>query len=181
VSNIWTYADYAALPEDGRRFEVIDGQLIEMPAPTSTHQEIVLEVAAQLKRALERTAWRCLTAPFDVRLSHEDLESVVQPDVMVIPREPRALSFYVGAPLFVLEVISPSNIDHDMRVKRALYERSGVGEYWMLDSTLRTVTVCTRHHVAFNVAGIRDFSESIELAVLPGVVIHMRKIAKLCE
>jgi Uma2 family endonuclease len=181
MSAIWTYADYAALPEDGRRFEVIDGQLIEMPAPTILHQRVILAFAFAIDQSLIGTAWGILISPIDVRLSGLSKagkpDSVVQPDLVVVPNGTDG-AYVLGAPLVAIEVLSPSTAKHDQETKRELFERYGVGEFWIVDPVKQRVTVYRRVGKSFAPPTSHDFSETLEIAALPGIAVHLPEVAK---
>lgn len=131
-----TWREYLALPETGTRQELIGGVLRAMAGAGALHQRVVLEVGRQLANQLFGKPCQLYPAPFDVRLpqageAEGEEQNVVQPDLLIVcdPSKvgPRSLR---GAPDFVLEVISPGSIRHDLIRKRRLYEQSGVREYW---------------------------------------------------
>lgn len=142
-----TYADYCAWPED-ERWELIDGVPYAMsPAPTRIHQDMVVELVAQIHGAVKGTSCRVYVAPFDVRLPDHDeaddaVETVVQPDIAVIC-DPSKLDEKGcrGAPDWIVEVLSPSTAATDQIQKRDLYERHGVLEYWLVHPTDRLLFV----------------------------------------
>lgn len=138
----WTYADYAASPDDGRRYEVVKGVLYMRPAPKLGHQGIGLEVAAYLRQFVQMTgAGRVFIAPADVELSPGD---IVQPDVFVILNEHldrMTFSRLIGAPDLVVEVLSPGTKSHDLYRKRDAYERAHVPEYWIVNPREQVVEV----------------------------------------
>ncbi len=137
----YTYDDYQQLPE-GAPYELIQGQLVMTPAPSIQHQRIV----AALYRALDTFVrdganGEVLFAPTDVRL---DDDTVVQPDVLFVAAEHAdrvGTQEIGGAPDIVMEVVSPTNSHHDLLLKKELYERHGVPEYWIVDPESRTVEV----------------------------------------
>jgi Uma2 family endonuclease len=132
-----TYGEYLIWSEDAR-YELIDGVAYLMaPAPTLEHQEVGGEIF-QLRRALENRSCRVFIAPVDVRLpkaeeTGEKVDTVVRPDVLVVC-EPSSLARrgIRGAPNCVVEVVSPATAVHDHIVKRRVYERAGVREYWLV-------------------------------------------------
>lgn len=136
----YTYADYAKWPE-GERWELINGELYVMAAPSRLHQEIVLELASQLLQHLRGSFCRPYIAPFDVRLPKHDeaddkIDTTVQPDIAVIC-DPSKLDDKGcrGAPDWIIEVISPSSAIMDMEKKLRLYEQHGVKTYWIIHPT----------------------------------------------
>ena len=139
----WTYEDYEKLPDDGQRYEVIEGALYVAAAPNFDHQYTVGEIFAALRTHVgEHKLGLVLVAPFEVRLP--GIALVVQPDVIFIPSEhtphPGALRF-TGAPGLVVEVLSYSTARTDKVVKFSAYERAGVREYWLVDPRVHSVEV----------------------------------------
>lgn len=141
----WTYEDYLRLPDDGNRYEIIDGVLYVTNAPNYDHQFTVSEFHLQLGSWVkERKLGIVLTAPFEIHLS--GIVKPVQPDVFFITAEhqPRpGDKFFEGAPDLIVEVISPASVRLDRVVKLNAYERSGVREYWLADPRTRFVEVYT--------------------------------------
>jgi Uma2 family endonuclease len=142
-----TYHDFVLLPDDGRRHEIIDGVHYVTPSPNLSHQELVLRLALALGRRLEdrRDRGRLFVAPLDVVFSFHD---IVEPDlVFVAPDQLDILTDQniQGAPALVIEILSPSTRKRDQGVKRRLYDRSGVREYWLVDSATASVTIVRRH------------------------------------
>lgn len=130
----WTWDDYATLPEDGRRHEVIGGVHVVDPSPSTQHQHISKRLQYQLYTKIELAGLGLLfNAPFDVQLSDFD---IVQPDLVIVLNEhthritPTRIK---GAPQLIVEILSPSTAGNDRTLKKDLYERSGVNEYWIVD------------------------------------------------
>ncbi len=134
VVKVWSVADLVDLPDDGNRYEVIDGELHVTPAPTLDHQEAILRLARILTPHVE--AQHCghvVIAPADVTFSQA---RGVQPDLFVMPRigERRPKAFgEVGRLLLAAEVLSPSTARWDRVDKRSLYRSEKVPEYWIVD------------------------------------------------
>lgn len=127
--------DLDALPDDGRRHELVDGVIVSSPAPSWIHQRAVTTLAAQLYNILPRHL-EVLVAPFDVDAGPR---SQVQPDVLVIPRDDT--DGPVPPPLLAVEVLSPFNRGYDLVTKRNLYERALVPAYWIVEPDEPSVTV----------------------------------------
>jgi len=151
----YTYADYLKFPED-ERWEIIDGvaYLLEgspddrdaramAPSPAFEHQSVSTELVRQIGNQLLGKPCRVVSAPLDVRLdTSNENASVVQPDVMVICDVSKITRQGVsGAPDWIIEVLSPATAGRDHIVKRDLYERHGVREYWLVHPIDRVVTV----------------------------------------
>lgn len=141
TNKIWTYDDLRQLPDDGTRYEIIDGELVVMPSPVVTHQRIVgrlfLAFHAQVQ---ERGQGEVLMAPLDVIMAPT---RVVQPDLIVVRAEHREIlrEHVEGVPDLLVEVLSPSNHKHDLVTKRRLYARNRVPEYWIVDPDAQTIEV----------------------------------------
>lgn len=177
----YTYADYLTWPEDVR-YELIDGLAYAMaPAPLRIHQELLLEVARQTGNALDGKPCRPFIAPFDVRLPRGDeadgeVDTVVQPDLVVVcDRSKLDERGCRGAPDWVVEVLSPSTASHDLILKRRLYERVGVREYWLVHPVDHVVTVYRLHDGSFGAPDIYELKETLAVAILPEVVIDWER------
>jgi Uma2 family endonuclease len=136
----WTAERVRALPEDGKRYEVIAGELFVTPAPSFDHQDAVLRILVPIKQYLEQTgSGYPAISPADIEF---DDETLVQPDVFVVPliggRRPRRWSDITRL-LLAVEVLSPSTARADRTVKRRLFQRVGVPEYWIVDVEARLV------------------------------------------
>ena len=135
----WTVDDVHALPDDGNRYEVIDGELLVTPAPAWRHQRAVVRLCELLGPYLQReTAGVLMVAPADVKFS---MTRLVQPDVFVAPLvdgQPPEEFAEVGRLLLAVEVLSPSTARADRIAKRALFRDEGVPEYWIIDLDART-------------------------------------------
>ncbi len=139
-----TYEDYLRFPDDGRRHELIDGEHLVTPAPTSRHQEICVELIARIRTHLRgQPVGKLYTSPIDVVLSDRD---VVQPDVLFVSNERREIvgDRVNGAPDLLVEIVSPSTRRADHVTKRHLYDRAGVREYWIVDPEIEVVKVYRR-------------------------------------
>ena len=140
-----TYDDYLLFPDDGKRHELIDGEHYVTPTPILRHQAIAgrlhLLIASYLKA---QPIGRVFFAPLDVILSRFD---VVEPDLLYVSRDRCAdlLKDWVrGAPDLVVEIGSPSTRRRDETIKRTLYEREGVIEYWIVDPEIDVVRMYRR-------------------------------------
>lgn len=140
----WTYADYARLPDDGRKYEVMKGVLYMTPAPSSLHQRVAGNLYYALRKFVETGGGgEVLFSPIDVMLP-AGLGTPVQPDLLYIaPQRSQIVGpgGIEGAPDLVVEILSPSNRAVDRRDKRQIYAEAGVPEYWIVDTEVRTVEV----------------------------------------
>jgi len=139
----WTWEDYLALPDDGNRYEIIEGTLYVTAAPIYDHQFSVLELAGELRNFVKaRDLGVVLVAPFDVRLP--GVANPVQPDVLFFRTDnaPQAGDkSFMGVPDLIAEVLSPGTSRVDQHVKLGAYEKVGVPEYWLADPKTRSVTI----------------------------------------
>jgi Uma2 family endonuclease len=130
----YTYTEYAALPADGRRWELIDGDFEVTPAPAPRHQTVSRHLQFELMGALEEPGIaQVFNAPIDVILSEEN---VVQPDLAIVRSDRSHLISargIEGPPDIIVEILSPSSKVIDRRVKSRTYARFGVPEYWIID------------------------------------------------
>jgi len=133
----FTVHDLEGMPDDGNRYEVIDGTLLVSPAPGASHQTVVLELAVVL-RSRCGAGLRVLVAPFAVRT---DEANEVQPDVLVAREEDLTEKDLPVGPLLAVEVLSPSSTLKDFNLKKAVYERMGVPSYWIIDPRDPSLTV----------------------------------------
>ena len=146
----FTYEDFLHFPDDGKRHEIIDGEHYVTPSPNTKHQAVSMNLTRAFILYLEQHRHgRLFAAPFDVVLSDLD---VVEPDLLYISHERLQVltSQHVrGAPDLAVEILSPGTRKTDEVTKRQLYERFGVGEYWVVDPELDTIKVYRRVQDAF--------------------------------
>ena len=140
-----TYEDFVLFPDDGKRHELIDGEHYVTPSPNTRHQACLRNLTAVLVPFVhERRLGKVFFAPFDVVFTRHD---VVEPDLLYISAERADVlteANVQGAPDLVIEVLSPSSRRQDEVLKRDLYERGGVTEYWIVDPEAETVKVFRR-------------------------------------
>ena len=139
-----TIEDYYALPEDGPRFELILGEFLEMPSPSSLHQVILISLSSQLY-AFVRThrLGVVMAAPMDVKFTGI---AVLEPDLLFVRADRRRIierNIVAEAPDLVMEVLSPNTARRDLVTKAAIYASHGVQEYWVIDPEAQTVVVRT--------------------------------------
>jgi len=171
----YTVADYMSWPDD-QRWELIAGEIYDMsPAPTVKHQSIVGDFYNQLKQQLKGKSCVPYVAPLDVVLSDND---VVQPDVLVVCNPAKITEENIqGAPDLVVEVLSPGTALKDMREKKALYERSGVREYVVIDPLEEYVQrFCLQNDGHYGSCEIFGPHEVLPLLSLPEIEIQLWEI-----
>lgn len=180
VQGKWTYEDYAEIPDDGQRYEVLYGVLSVTPAPRYRHQSAFWRLGPRLALFVEdHELGEVLGAPFDVELPW-GISSPVQPDILFFRngnRPRRDDAGFAGVPDLVVEVLSPRTSHRDRTIKLAAYQESGVPEYWMVDPEARTVEVHVLdgegRYVELCRGGIGDVVWS---AVLPGFRVEVKAL-----
>jgi Uma2 family endonuclease len=153
----WTYSDLVALPDDQLRHELIDGEHFVTPSPNTAHQTILKRLLVGLNAHAERhRSGEVLCAPFDVKLS---AHTVLVPDLVYFTagRFARIVNekHATAAPDLVVEILSPGTRRRDLGRKRAVYDREGVQEYWLVDPAAESMTVLRRPDVD---GGLTDVS-----------------------
>lgn len=141
TARLLTRADLDALPDDGLRHELIDGQFVMSPAPGTDHQVIADSFVEILRPLVRGTDLRVLSAPYDVALGPH----VVEPDVLIARRADFTAKDLPAPPLLVIEVLSPSTRHLDRGRKRELYAEAGVAHYWIVDPDAPSITVHELH------------------------------------
>lgn len=164
----WNYAAYAALPDDGKRYEIVSGVLFLSPSPSIPHQRVVGRFFRYLSHYVEDAGLGIvLEAPTDVELSPKN---VFQPDVFVILNaglKKVKESHVVGAPDLVVEVASPSTAIDDRNRKYHIYAQAGIPEYWIADPATKTVEVLILEGGEYQSLGIFRGKATIPSKVVP--------------
>ncbi len=174
----YTYEDYLRTPED-KRYELIGGELIMVPAPTTKHQEILVKLTQLFMNYNdENGVGKFYVAPSDVYL---DDENVVQPDILFVSKERLEIiteANIKGAPDLVIEILSPSSAYVDLIKKKALYARFGVKEFWVVAPDEKTVETFQLEENAYRTS--QGFSEADKLTsnMFPGLLIELKKLFK---
>lgn len=175
----WTYEDYARLPDNGMRYEVIEGNLYMSPAPRPRHQIAVGRLLVTLMIYLDANALgEVLTSPIDVRFPKA--ADPVQPDIVFIPAERRDMiqeKWIEGVPDLLVEALSPTRPGNDRRIKFDAYARAGVPEYWIVDPEARTIEVYVLRGEAYALLAAFGAEEEIRSEVLPGFTV---KVGAVC-
>lgn len=175
-----TYDDYLSLPNDGKRYEVIEGELVMSPAPEPEHQDVLGNLFEPL-RSLVRThaLGKIYCAPIDVVLSMTD---IVQPDIVFIARD-RLFGVkkknIVIPPDLVIEILSPSTRILDRTKKKSLYERYGVKEYWIVDPEKKLVEVYRLQGSAYSAPTVLAANELLTSPLLPELSFPVQKVFEL--
>ena len=133
-----TYEDYLQLSDDGRRYEILDGEIYVAPTPSTRHQYASFQLQKILADYFDHPAAHLvLAAPFTVRLADDD---VVEPDLVVVARGPQLSEHGVdGPPLLIVEILSPGRPAYDRKLKARRYQVRHVANYWIVDPQARTL------------------------------------------
>jgi len=178
---VWTYEDYLNL-EYEKRYEVLNGRLVEMPAPGFEHQIISKMVMVVIDRFVnEKRLGVVIYAPFDVILSET---TVVQPDIVFISNDnlkniKRGRLF--GPPDLVVEIISPSSYYRDRYEKFAIYEKYGVKEYWIVLPGEKVVEVWCLKEGKYVLHSIAAEKGEVKSCVLKGLKVRVEEVLKESE
>ncbi len=135
----WTREEVLALPDDGNRYELLDGELLVSPSPRPLHQLALDALYDRLQPYVrQHQLGRTLHSPADLDFRSGQL---LQPDLFVYPDPPGGLREWsqIGIPILVVEVLSPSTALHDRNRKRRRYQDFGVPEYWIVDPDARLI------------------------------------------
>lgn len=175
----YTYRDYCYLPDDGRRYEIVDGELYVNPAPAPFHQTVSRRLQYALMRQLEEPglAW-VFNAPIDVIL---DETTVVQPDLAVVrlSRKDLVTSRAIeGPPDVVIEILSPSTRGNDTFLKKTSYAKYGVAEYWIVDPEHGFVEVFGLGEGGYTLRARFDRAATLISEVLAEVAIPLAPVFK---
>ena len=176
-----TYDDFLLFPDDGKRHELIDGEHYVTPSPSRRHQAIVWNLIVRIGTYLESNpVGRAFGAPFDVVFSQFD---VVEPDLLFISNdrlEVLTTKNVQGAPNLVVEIGSPSTRRRDEIIKRKLYERFGVEEYWVIDPEIETIAVF--RHVGEHYQRVLELAvernDTLTTPLLPHLTLPLPQIFK---
>jgi Uma2 family endonuclease len=186
----YTYADYLKwdLPE---MVELIRGKIYEMsPAPSSGHQRVSGNLFVAISLFLKKKKCEVFAAPFDVRLpgkkdkSDKGIESVVQPDICVVCDSAKIDDRgCLGAPDWIIEILSRHTSAKDLREKFELYEEVGVTEYWVIHPSDHTVLVYTLNAQGKYEGILKPYtrSDKVQPKTLPGLIIDLAEIFELPE
>jgi Uma2 family endonuclease len=174
----WAYEDWARLPDDGTRYEVIDGVLYMAPPPSTAHQSTSNRLSnVMTNHADNHRLGHVFTAPIGVRLPDHPVP--VQPDILFIRAEREGIiggQYVEGAPDLVVEILSPSNWSYDREEKFRLYEEAGVPEYWIVDPRIKSVEVFVLEADEYVLLGKWGAGETAASRVLAGFEIPVASI-----
>jgi Uma2 family endonuclease len=179
VDNRVTADDYRALPEGGKRYQLIEGDLYMSPSPNRFHQEISLNIALCIGNYLKsHPVGKVFDAPLDVYLNNDN---VFQPDLVFIARENyRVLTDagIEGVPDLVIEILSPGTAKLDRNLKQRVYAQCGVKEMWLVDPETTTVAVYYLQQNASQPAAVYSIADRFTSSFLPDLVFSVADFFK---
>ena len=172
----YTYADYLTWDNDVRQ-ELIDGVIYDMATPSRRHQAISFELGRQVGNYLRGKPCRAYAAPFSVRLNADSFDdTVVEPDLVVVCDMSKLDDKgCVGAPDFVVEILSPSTASKDKVLKYRAYLNAGVREYWIVDPDAQTVHAHVLENGKYDVT-IYHENDIAPIQVLEGCEIDLTEV-----
>ena len=174
-----TYEDFCLLPDDGKRREIIEGELFVTPSPQTPHQRVVTRLSAYLWTYVdEHELGEVFAAPFDVVFSEFD---VVEPDLLFISNaraEVLTGKNVQGPPDLVVEVLSEATARVDRSVKLKLYGRFGVEEYWIVDPKGPKAEIYRRGDEGLELAASRTRKDRLDSPLLPGFSLRLGRLTE---
>jgi Uma2 family endonuclease len=174
----YTHADLMQMPDDGKRREIIDGELYVTPSPVNYHQKILFNLTLALGKFLEdHPIGELRFAPLDVILGEHD---VVEPDLLFVLNEHRDIlqDWVRGVPDLVIEILSPSTEARDRGIKLKAYARYGVEEYWIVDPNAQVIEIYRLASKGFHLAATFAKGAKAETPLLPGLSLDVALVFK---
>jgi Uma2 family endonuclease len=182
VSNVarrlpFTYQDLVWMPDDGKRRELIDGDVFVTPSPNTVHQTVSRLLQFELMMALERTGLALVfDAPIDVMF---DEANVVQPDLIVVHKAHEhivTMRAIEGAPDIIVEILSPGTAERDRHYKRKLYEHFQVPEYWIVDPEHGQMEILALVDTIYGIRARYDRSSTLTCPLFPTLSVGLLPI-----
>jgi Uma2 family endonuclease len=171
ISTKYTHADLLVMPDDGKRREIMEGELFVIPSPLNIHQKILFNLTLALGKFLELYPLGELRfAPMDVILSEHD---VLEPDLLFVLKEHQSIvtDWVRGAPDLVVEILSAATEARDRGPKMKAYARFGVREYWIVDPVAQVVEVYRLATEGFELSRVSAKDDTLETPLLPGFLL----------
>ena len=172
-----TYDDYRHLPDDGKQYQIIGGELYMTPAPTPYHQEISLNIATILREFVkEHHSGKIYTVPIDVILSMTD---IVQPDLVFVSRDRLNIitkKNIVEAPDLVVEILSEHTESIDRKKKMTLYGKHGVKEFWIVDPSKKVIEQLVLKENFYHLHSTVSGTQKLSSVVLDGLTLATEQV-----
>lgn len=170
----WTYEDYCALPDDGKRYEILEGELVMVPGPGEPHQFVSGALFFDLYGFVRKNRLgRVYAAPFDIVLAPRN---VVQPDIVFISNERMNVltrANVQGSPDLAVEILSRGTRRRDRTTKFRIYAEHGIAHYWIVDPVARTLEAYELREGGYALTDRRTRDETFEPALFPGLTIPL--------
>ena len=176
ISTKFTHSDLLAIPYDGKRREIVDGEILVTPSPQVNHQRILLNLAwAFRKYLMEHPIGELVVSPMDVILSELD---VLEPDLLFVLEEHKYIlkDWVRGTPDLVIEILSPTTEANDCGPKLKAYARFGVTEYWIVNPTARAIDVYRLSPEGYQLAQTCHQHDTLASPLLPGFTLSVGPI-----
>jgi Uma2 family endonuclease len=174
-----TYDDYCLLPNNGKRYEIIDGELFVTPSPLRRHQRALANLLYYLIEFVKKhDLGEVYPTPFDVVFSQYD---VVEPDILYVSKARASVvteKNIQGAPDLVVEILSESTAKIDRTTKLKLYARYGVAEYWVIDPATHSVEIYRLVPGGYELAAQLDSGQSLTSPLFPSFSLPLSKLAE---
>lgn len=179
VQGHWTFQDWLQLPDDGYRYEIIDGELYMTPPPAIAHQYSSNRLATGMTNYVDKKSLGLvLTAPIGVHLPTQPVP--FEPDIVFISKSRKEIigeKYIEGVPDLVVEILSPSNWPYDRQTKFEVYREAGVPEYWIVDYRKKTIEVFVLDAGEYVLQkGILGLGEVAESLAIPGFQIQVAEV-----
>jgi Uma2 family endonuclease len=178
ISTKFTHADLLAMPDDGKRREIVEGELFVTPSPNLDHQRISRRIELALANYLEaHPIGEIFYAPIDVILSDFD---VLEPDLLIVLNEHREIlkTWVEGTPDLVVEILSSTTANRDRGLKLKAYARHGVTEYWIVDPDQRAIEVYRLGRERYRAPQVFRDPQSLTSSMLPNFSLSLADVFK---
>ena len=176
-SRLTTYDDYRHLPDDGKQYQIIGGELYMTPAPSTEHQRILLNLVRKIDPFVrENKLGELLLAPVDVILSMTD---IVHPDLVFVSRDRLNIitkKNIVEAPDLVVEILSEHTESIDRKKKMTLYEKHGVKEYWIVDPSKKVIEQLVLKENFYQLHSTVSGTQKLSSVVLDGLTLATEQV-----
>ena len=177
AEKLYTVDDYLARPDEYPRYELLEGEMVEMVSPTTRHQRILQRLFRVLdQHCATHGLGEVFVAPLDVILSRN---VVVQPDILFISKARQAELIgerITGAPDLVIEILSPATSARDFNQKRKLYARHGVKEYWIVDPDDETIEVQRLQGNVFSTIALFEKGQTLTSPMFEGLNVDVGQV-----